>query len=413
MSRSDTKEPNRNLTILHTRFWPDRHGGVEEHMWRIASEASHTYKVEVLTENRLKLEPTEQPMPNVTIYRGECMNPGRFWRWPYLPRVRWWMSMLRKHKPKGWIWSVDPPGALAAILCGYGKRLIFNPPSCWAAMNRVYEARPHVTTMQIARGFRMMEGYVYRRAAKIICASKSLGQQYVSFYGTRPNVHVVPRGAGEELIRDLPNTNVARQVFGISPTAFVVGFVGRLDPCKDIPHLIKACATPGVFEESDRLMIVGEGPDRARVENCIAAHKLQSRTIMTGALDGSELLTAYACMSSFVLPSVYEGYGMVILEAMAAGIPVIGRYGDGSTSFTSMPEMIDEGKTGLLMSSRDDDDLAEKLRWFRYHVDIARDMGRRGRERLAQRPWSKVVGCYLDLLEGRTPEDIESVRSAA
>ncbi len=402
------------LTILTTRFWPDRHGGVEEHMWRIATEAAAAgTQVQVLTENRLQLTPTEQPLPNITIERAPRLDPGAFWRWPYLPRMRWWMKQLRRHPPLGWIWAVDPPSAMAAIMCGYGARTIYNPPSCWAAMHRVYEARPHVTTMRIAKGFRVMERYVYHHAAKVVVASKAIGQQYVNFHGVRSNVHVVPRGAGDELLRELPSTNVARQLFGFSPTSFVVGFVGRLDPCKDLPHLIKACAMPGVLTPNDRLLLVGEGPDRARVENALAVHGIQDRTVLTGALEGSELLAAYASMSLLVLPSVYEGYGMVILEAMAAGLPVIGRPGDGQTSFTSMEEMIEHGKTGLLMHPTREEDLGDKLRWFRYHLDQARDMGRRGREQLSKRPWRQVVGDYLDILAGREPRAAEPTRHAA
>lgn len=387
-----------SLTILNLRFWPDNHGGVEQHMWRLATHAAMHVGVEVLCENRLDIAPCEEPQTNLTIHRGDKINYGRLWRWPYIPRLRWWIGQLRKHPPQGWIWAIDPPAATAAIMLGHADRLIYNPPGCWEAMNRTWLAHRHIDTMKIAKGFRVLERFAYRRAAKVIVASKSIGRQYAQFHGTRQNVHVVPRGADRELIQALPSRTGARQLLGLPEHAFVVGFVGRLDPCKDLPHLIRACARPDVISKDDRLLLVGTGPDQRRVTEAVMQMGMADRIVLAGNCAGEKLHAAYAAMDAFVLPSLYEGYGMVVLEAMAAAVPVVGRPGDGVSSFTSMAEMIEPGWTGLLMDPHRVEDLAAKLRWLKRNPDRAQRLGENGRQSLRNRPWSAVIADYLNIL---------------
>jgi glycosyltransferase involved in cell wall biosynthesis len=197
---------------------------------------------------------------------------------------------------------------------------------------------------------------------------------------------------------DLPARDSARDALGLPRDGFVVGFVGRLDPCKDLPHLVKACAARGVLGPADRLLLVGEGEDKARVQACVAELGMADRCVFAGRKAGAELNQAYAAMDTFVLPSLYEGYGMVVLEAMAAGVPVIGRPGNGTSTFTSMAEMIEPGITGLLMHHGDVNDLSDKLRWLKERPQRAMQIGRQARERLATRPWSAVIRDYLQTL---------------
>ena len=252
--------------------------------------------------------------------------------------------------------------------------------------------------MKIASSIRWMDQLAYQRAAKVIVASKSLGKQYTLCYGSRDNVHVVSRGVDRELIEELPSKHLARKNMGLDENAFVIGFVGRLDPCKDIPHLINACSYPGVLRPQDRVLIIGDGQDKLRIQNAIHANGLSDRVILAGSLRDEKLREAYAAMDIFVLPSVYEGYGMVILEAMAAGLPVIGRPGDWKTSFTSMPEMIQNRITGLLMHEHDPEDLAEKLQEMAHHPQRRIDMGKRARASLTNRSWESVTQDYLNIL---------------
>lgn len=396
----------KNLTIMYMRFWPDRHGGVEEHLWRFASRAASHVNVEVLTENRNDYADTESPMPNLTIHRIKNNLPF-IWRWPYLARLRMWMKQLSTHPPKGWIWTIEPTATMAAILSGYGSRVIYNPPSCFGTMHKVWENQPHVETMKVAGLNRWFDQLAFTRATKVVVASRSLGKQYTLCYGSRDNVHVVARGADRELIQELPDKRQSRQHHGLEPHAFIIGFVGRLDPCKDIPHLINACACPGVLRPQDRVLIVGDGPDKMRIQGCIRANGLSDRVILAGALHDEALRQAYAAMDVFVLPSVYEGYGMVILEAMAAGLPVIGRPGDWKTSFTSMPEMIQHQVTGLLMHEHNPEDLAEKLQWMSRRPERRVAMGKRGRDSLAHRTWDMVVEDYLKLLDDEKSGEIK------
>jgi glycosyltransferase involved in cell wall biosynthesis len=369
-------------------------------MWRLASHAQQRVNVTVLTENRLNLAAREQLLPNLAVVRAPVLDSGRLWRWDYLPRVRWWMRRLQENPPAGRVWAIDPPSAVAAILCGYASRLVYNPPGCFAAMHRVYRAHREVSTMKIAWGFRALERYAYARAADVIVANEAIADQYERFVGRRGGrgVHVVARAADEALLDRLPSREEARRLLNIPDDAFVAGFVGRLDPCKDLPHLVRAGATNGALGEKGRLLLVGEGPDADRLRQVVDESGMSDRVIFAGKRRGDELHACYAAMDCFVLPSVYEGYGMVVLEAMGAGLPVVGRPSDGRHIFTAMGHMIEHGVNGLLMDAHDAADLGRLLRMLRQAPGWTAAMGQEARRRLRQRTWQQVVDDYLAAL---------------
>lgn len=387
-----------NLTIMSMRFGLDRHEGAEEHLWQFATRAAQTVPVQVLTENTEDQSATESPLPNLEIFRYKN-NAPIIWRWPYLVQMRMWIKQLKTHSPKGWIWTVDPTATMAAILCGYGNRVIYNPANCFGTMHRVWENQPHINTLKITGSIRWLDQLAYQRAAKVVVASQSLGKQYTLCYGSRKNVHIIPYGIDCEAIKELPEKTNARKALNIAPGANVIGYVGQLDPCKDIPHLVNACSFPGVLRPQDRVLIVGDGPDKMRIQGCIRANGLSDRIILTGFLKGEALSQAYAAMDVFVLPSIYETYGKVIFEAMAAGLPVIGRPGDWKTSFTSIPEMIHPHETGLIMHEHDPEDLSEKLLWMAQYPKRRRDMGKRAQASMANHSWDIVVQSYMALLQ--------------
>jgi sugar transferase (PEP-CTERM/EpsH1 system associated) len=130
---------------------------------------------------------------------------------------------------------------------------------------------------------------------------------------------------------------------------FVVGSVGRLQPVKDQVSLVKAFAAavasaPAAMRNA-RLVIVGDGPSRAAIEQAVAETSLHSQVDLLGARnDVPELLRA---MSLFVLPSLAEGISNTILEAMATGLPVI------ATRVGGNADLVHDGVTGMLADAGD------------------------------------------------------------
>lgn len=97
-----------------------------------------------------------------------------------------------------------------------------------------------------------------------------------------------------------------------------IGFIGRLDPVKRVPLLVEAMAK---LDRNYHLDIFGEGEDRPRIEKAIRTHGVESRVTLHGAIPSPQ--TGLEQIDLLVLPSQAEGFGLVIIEAMAAGVPVI------------------------------------------------------------------------------------------
>jgi glycosyltransferase involved in cell wall biosynthesis len=118
--------------------------------------------------------------------------------------------------------------------------------------------------------------------------------------------------------------------------------VGRLAPAKGQLLLLQACAELAREGRPFELTVVGDGPDRAYLEAAVRAQQLTHCVRFTGALNQPEVRTEMARADVFVLPSLAEGIPVVLMEAMASGLPCV------TTPVNGIPELIEHGRSGLL-----------------------------------------------------------------
>jgi len=144
--------------------------------------------------------------------------------------------------------------------------------------------------------------------------------------------------------------------------------VGRLTPAKGQVLLIQACAQLRDDGVPFHLTMVGDGPDRSRVEAAIQQHQLQHHVTLTGSLTQDGVRQVLATADVFVLPSLAEGIPVVLMEAMASYVPCI------STPVNGIPELIEHGHTGLLATPGDVGSLVEQLTLLCTRPDLRRDM---------------------------------------
>lgn len=178
-----------------------------------------------------------------------------------------------------------------------------------------------------------VERFIHNQASLNLCTSESVRKE-LEEHGFH-NVKVLRRGVDTEgrhpRFRDAA---MYKRLSGGENDKKILIFVGRLAPEKEIDRLL-----PLMQKRSDiRLAIVGDGPDRERLEELFA----DTATLFTGFLHGEELSKAYASADAFIFPSVSETLGLVILEAMASGLPVLAAR-SGPTL-----EQIRDGENGLL-----------------------------------------------------------------
>jgi glycosyltransferase involved in cell wall biosynthesis len=132
--------------------------------------------------------------------------------------------------------------------------------------------------------------------------------------------------------------------------------IGRLAPAKCQVLLVQACAQLRDAGVPFRLTLVGAGPDRERVERAVTLLGLQDRITLTGALNQEEVREQFENADIFVLPSLAEGIPVVLMEAMASGVPCV------TTPVNGIPELIEHERTGLLARPGDVASLALQLR---------------------------------------------------
>ena len=169
--------------------------------------------------------------------------------------------------------------------------------------------------------------------------------------------------------------------------AWVVGSVGRLDDYKNQAMLVRAMAP---YLSSDvRLVIVGDGPNRAAVEAEVGKLREPKWVVMTGRrMDVPRLVPAF---DVFALSSKTEGLPLVVPEAMSAGLPIV------TTAVGGLPGVVDEGDTGLLVPV-DEAALSAALGTLLADRDRARTMGKRAREVALERySADRMVEAYLNL----------------
>ena len=137
---------------------------------------------------------------------------------------------------------------------------------------------------------------------------------------------------------------------GIPADKKIVGYAGRLVAIKGLDLLLNSANLISKNREDVVFVIVGDGPERQNLENLVTGLKLQNYVYFTGFR--SDIINVMSAFDILTLTSYNEGVPMVLLEGMALGIPVV------STSVGGITEVIEDGSSGLLVKSRDPEDLA-------------------------------------------------------
>ncbi len=158
----------------------------------------------------------------------------------------------------------------------------------------------------------------------------------------------------------------ARKKHNVGQDEVLLGTVARLIPSKGIDILINAL--PLIRQENVRLMIVGTGPDEGRLREITNALGLSGRVIFTGQV--SSMNEYYKAFDIFILPSLSEGMGISVLEAMYFGLPVI------ATKTGGIPELVRHGSNGLLIKPGDSEGAAKAIEYLIKNPDKALELGR-------------------------------------
>jgi glycosyltransferase involved in cell wall biosynthesis len=217
--------------------------------------------------------------------------------------------------------------------------------------NSIYDYPIHPATRA---AYRVAERWTARGAARVVGVSHAIAADLVDRYGLPARqVLVIPNGTDVAALAPRRPAAAVRAELGLGPTDRAIGFVGRLTPQKGVGDLLEAVARLRPAWPGLRCVVVGDGPLRPGLEARAARLGIAGACRFLGVR--ADVADLFPALEAWVLPSLSEGLPMVLLEALAAGRPVVAAAVDG------IAEVVTDRVHGLLVPPRDPAALAAAL----------------------------------------------------
>ena len=251
---------------------------------------------------------------------------------------------------------------------------------------------PHAFGLPIVLLHKLLLTRTLKTADKIITDSNSTKNDLINYFNIPEEKIRVILLAADEKFKPLSNKEIkeAKQKYNLN-FPFIL-YVGTLEPRKNIPSLIKAFYKLKKKNLQYKLVIAGKkGWKYKEIFETIDKLNLQSDVVFTGYVPDEDLPALYNAADLFVYPSVYEGFGLPPLEAMACGTPVI------TSNTSSLPEVV--GDAGIMVDPYDVDRLADAMQEVLTDEGLRADMTKKGLGRAKMFSWEKCARETLRVYE--------------
>ena len=378
------------VAIIITSGYYTRMGGAEVFAREVAEHlAKEGATVDVITQRLDKSLSKLETINNVTVHR---IKIGRIRYLSFVIgffRLLWYMLKLNRIRDYDLIHSV-------------GDGL----PSHVGTLIKKLKRKPHLITIQggnITPGFRnnlsgrmlrKLQQWSFNNADVVHVISRKLRHQ-VEELGAH-DVVVIPNGVDASIFRPM-NKGELRKRHGFSQDEKIIISAARLIPRKGIDYLIRAAAMISEHLPNLRLLIIGDGVQRAELGKLILQLKLGDKAQILGVVAHDQIPQYLNMADVFVIPSLYEPLGIVTIEAMACGVPVIGTNVDG------IPDVIEDGENGILVPPGDDKRLAEAIMKLLADEETRNRFAREGLETVKQRfLWETVLARMKEVYSNLT-----------
>ncbi|MFN4133800.1 MAG: glycosyltransferase family 4 protein [Candidatus Hadarchaeales archaeon] len=361
-------------------FYPVLPGGGERRMYEIGKRLARDHEVHVITRKIGNL-PSFEEHENMCIHRV------------YTPRKR--ADLLKFMDGLSYMGV----GFLKTIGLGrfdvYAPQHFFPIPPLWMGA-KIYSSPVVVTIHDVFFTKEWIENYGWGGYAMMAFEKASLTLPYSKIVAVSNSTKEKLIGAGvpPEDIEVIPNGVDLAFFNGIKAEKskkLRVIYVGRLIDYKHLDDLLLAFSKLKVDCE---LYLVGVGHEKERLEKMANALGISKKVIFTGFVSDEDKVRLLKSSHIFVLPSTVEGFGIAVVEAMAAGTPTI------CTDIPAMREVTETGKAGLLFHPRDVEELAEKLERLVSDEKLRRKLSEIGYKNVAKNySWDKIAKRMEEVLE--------------
>jgi glycosyltransferase involved in cell wall biosynthesis len=389
-----------NILQLCIRF-PPAPGGAENHVYHISRELrDRGHKITVFTSDLYTEVPFKRMRDSSSEYQG-------------LPVRR-----FRAYSLKGEMHYVFIPKMAKAVI-GEQTDVIHTHSygyyqSTIGALTKNIRNRPMIITPHFHPQWSMWGGARRKRLRKVydrtlarstmdafdyvICHTRKEKDLLSQYSIPEDRIRIIPAGVDFSRFENLPSPDIFRNKYDISGE--FVFYAGRLASNKGLLNLMEGA--PKVLSQYPETTFVLVGEDEGLKETLVkraAELGISDSVIFTGHITDNDLfMSAFTACDVFVLPSEYEAFGLVLLEAGACEKPCV------ATKVGGVPEVIEDGRTGLLVDYGDVDSLANSISSLLGDEAKRKQMGKAARERVKKNfTWTKVVDqlekVYSDALE--------------
>ena len=250
------------------------------------------------------------------------------------------------------------------------------------------------------------ERYLARNCHRIIAATEREKEDIIWYYGASPEtISVIPCGVNLELFQPMDN-EAARKRLGFNGSRRNILFVGRMEPLKGIDKLLMAMTYLKNKHQFRLLIVGGDGHSQHEIERLQQLSRelnIQDSVNFLGLIKQEELPLYYSAADVCVVPSYYESFGLVALESLACGTPVV------ATDVGIAREVIHQGETGYVVADNSPHHLAQKIALLLSKSELTTESIDLMRASVADFSWAnvarKVLGEYRSVLSGYLPED--------
>ena len=250
---------------------------------------------------------------------------------------------------------------------------------------------PYICTVQRLESNTWLKRQVYKKSAWCIGASNAV-KDYFEKIGVK-NISVIPNGIDLDKFQNLDRQK-SREQLGLKDE-FAVITVARLEKVKGVEFLLRAVEIflPRRQAGNFQILIIGDGSERKNIENLVERLKLKDRVRLLGQLANEKVPAYLVAADCFVLPSLKEGFGIAILEAMAAGLPVV------ASRVGGILDIVQEGYNGLLAEPGNSEALAKAIEIIYSDRSLAQNLAQNAKTALNRYSWPSICSQAMEIYQ--------------
>lgn len=350
---------NMKIALLVMMFPPINLGGTEIASYNIAERlAQRKNEVHVITSSD----------PGIPDYKSES---GFFIHRTILNRTRYIGIVIFGIKSLMQIVIIHPElihaqNITMGLIAFFGKKVFNIPYIVWGRGSDVH--------LQW-RFKKIVSKVVLNNADAIIALSQNMKDDMQKI--SKKEVYILPNGV------DTTSFNESKNKSNDNTTEIV--YIGSLLPVKGVEYLIEAINILHQTHPKISLTIVGDGSNRRSLEQIVKKHGLEQNIIFTGKISHEDVPNRLNSNDIFVLPSISEGMPNVLLEAMAAGLPIV------ATNVGGIPDIVKNNKNGYLVEPKNPQQLAERIHFLIENTEIHRIISEQNQVDAQKYDWNNII----------------------